>query len=105
MRNQVTTEELRWAKTCLAAGDTLEEVAEWSRRPISDWELALGPLAKFAATQRRRLALWDLGYTTEQIAAKVGMTNSAVNQGFTWLRAKGLPVPKRRQRARELANG
>lgn len=41
MTTPIDAEELDWAYECLAAGDTLEDLARASDRPLAEWEAAL----------------------------------------------------------------
>lgn len=42
MQTEWTHEECLWARKCLAAGDTLEQVSAWGGRSVAEIERRLG---------------------------------------------------------------
>lgn len=95
MTRPIDAEERAWALMCLAHGDTLAEVAEWSDRKIAEWELVLGRLAKITPLECQRLALHADGMTQDEIGRREGKTRGAIWWCFNRLRGLGLPIPYR----------
>lgn len=96
-------DELAWARECLAAGDTLEEIAEWCepRRTVEDVAAALA--VDLDARMRRRAdprwleieRLWNLDYGCRHIGPRVGLAPARVNQIIIKMRELGFNVPAR----------
>lgn len=96
-------DELAWARECLLAGDTPEEVAAIARRTVDDVRRARGPLTKFTDLQRQILSLYAAGLTFAEIDAARGFVGAragkAAGATITFLRRRGFPIPHRISRA------
>lgn len=95
-------EEVAWARECLAAGDTLEEIADMSGRTLGDVEARLGRI-RLTPMQREVLSLYAAGLTYAEIdtlrgraAPKRGKHGAAASLIVSRMRhEKRLPVPYR----------
>lgn len=88
-------EERAWGLECLAAGDTLEDIAEMSGRPIAHWQHQLGSAVLMTPRQRQILRHIDAGLTIRRVAADVGAHPNMVWIEIQRLRRLGLPVRTR----------
>lgn len=62
-------DELAWAKECLGAGDTVEEIAEMANRPVSDVKTALRGALPLTEREREAASLYAAGVTIRQIGS------------------------------------
>lgn len=94
MTRPIDAEERAWALECLAAGDTLAEVSEWSNRSPVEWRLALGRAANLRPEWSERLALYGLGLTLTEVGERLGVSRHAIQRSFDKVKARGVPVPR-----------
>ncbi|MGH7027342.1 hypothetical protein [Brevundimonas sp.] len=62
-------EELAWAKECLGAGDTHEDIAEMAGRSVRDVRLALSGIPPLTAREREAASLFAAGVQIRVIGA------------------------------------
>lgn len=97
-------EERAWARECLLAGDTPEEVAEMAGRSVEDVRAHAGLPIKLTPHRRRVLRLYGAGYTFAEIGRELwpGIDVEAARKRgaavIAGLRQKGVPVPRRVER-------
>ena len=94
----IPDDEFAWAQECLLAGDTLEEVADWSGRPIAQWRHRMGRLAKLPKGAQAALSWISAGCSQEEAAALIGTSRKVIAMQLFRLRHDfGLAVPFGRQ--------
>ncbi len=62
-------EELAWAKECLGAGDTHEDIADMAGRPVQDVRLVLSGIPQLTAREREAASLYAAGVQIRTIGA------------------------------------
>ena len=92
MTSPIDAEERAWALECLAAGDTLANLAEGSGRRQAEWVVALGKLARIPDWVSDHLALRDLGLTRRELDERYNISRHAIYRAIVRARALGLTV-------------
>lgn len=104
------SDEIAWARECAAAGDTVEEIAEWSGRTVDDVRRVLVGLRKLTRRERLAASLWAAGFTLPEVGREL-FPNSLRPRSLGWdtlrrVRAKGYAVASHQElvaRARQEA--
>lgn len=102
MRRPWLPDELQWARDCLHAGDSIEEIAQAAGRTTADVDNALTGLPRLTPTQRKVLSLYTAGCTLDAIDRERGITGQyrpghAARNMLSELRRKGIPIPHRQK--------
>lgn len=63
------TEELAWAKECLGAGDTHEDIADMAGGSVDDVHHALAGIPRLTVREREAASLYAAGVTIRTIGA------------------------------------
>ena len=97
-REPWSAEERAWAQECLLAGDSLEEIAEWSGRTRADVISVVGSGRNITPRGREILSLYSAGCSFPEIAQERGGSWKSAAATITQLRRQGLPIPHRNGR-------
>lgn len=99
-----TDEEIAWARECLHAGDTIEEIAAWAGRTVAEVVGAIGGGRNITPREREVLSLYAAGCSLSAIGQETGRARTAVGAMLSGLRRKGVQVGHRPQgrRVREV---
>ena len=93
-------DEIAWAKECLTAGDSIEEIAATAGRPVDDVIAHIGSGKRITPKAREVLQLYAAGLTLAEIDIERGQTTgrpgSAAAALLLGLRRRGVEVPYRR---------
>jgi hypothetical protein len=91
-------EEIAWGRECLAAGDSVEEIAATAGCAVAEVVANVGP-GRLTEKQREVVSLYTAGCSFEEIDTARGLTSgrlgSAAASMITHLRQGGFPLPYR----------
>lgn len=96
-----TAEEIAWGRECLAAGDSLEDIADGARCTVQEVVANIGT-GRFTPRQREVLSLYTSGCTFAEIEWELDGSSSKIPgkrpaSMITTLRRNGADIPYRRE--------
>lgn len=88
-------EEVEWARECATAGDSFEEIADWSERAVAEVATMVG-LPAMTSRQREVASLLAAGLTPGRIDQVTGVDGA--RHVITAIKAKGYDLPDAKSR-------